>query len=903
MNNNLRRTIFVLFVVSALLLMIGSVSANAVDLNENLEASSDLDEGISLDDVPSSNPDNKVSNQLTISNIDEETDTSEGIGEDLSNLNSGDVVSNYEDAIINAKDSDKNLKAANNLGANSFEIKVKPLNDSVKVGEIASFEVVGISHGDSYQGIIPIYVQYNEEELHFVGYDVGVNYDIPPWMTYDMASHITHVGYVPSFWDQQKFEYNCWDIPFGEGFYFNITVNFEAKKAGYYGTNVLVDLANGFSGLNRTTITDVPPEFILENKVLTPLVNVGDTVAFEFFGRNIGGPFTDQYVPINIQYDEKELHCIGYAIGVNPDVPDMDFTNNYQVNPGFDGTYDNIQVLYDCGRNFATGHCFNFTLFFRVVNDENPTPGCHAYMFPGSDLFVEATNTTRINPESSLKLLLAKDDESTLGEIITLDGNHEVTFTKTAKQQFVNPGDAVDFVVYLENTGEGAIRCPNGILTLYDYYPTDGFVYVSAEVDSESTHAEDISVRKIADGYVQITRRVQNSLFNPGEILKVVLHFTAQKNGILCNHMFFNDLKEKNHITGSVVSGKPDLNLTKTVQEDEVELNGDVFFDIVVENNGKIPYYDHANQLHKLIIEDVYPDALVYVGYKDVVMTQDKGTIEVDNSTPGTLKIIYTFDDEKWHPDTERRFEPGQLIKVTLQFKAVDYGTLVNNASVYWNYKDWGKKASLSKSDDAKVTVREPKFTIEKIASSDEVKVGEMVTFKIVYTNTGTKNLTGVYIIDNEYSEGLEYSDFSDKSLWTFDGKDTWKYNGVLGVGESAVLELTFKATSTGEKTNTAVAGNDFNNESNSTDSVLVKDNDTNPLGNPNDDEEDIPEDGDTHEDEDVPDETSDSDKEISGDKPSPVKKLANIPATGNPLFVLIICLLSLCFVPLRGKK
>ena len=87
MNNNLRRTIFVLFVVSALLLMIGSVSANAVDLNENLEASSDLDEGISLDDVPSSNPDNKVSNQLTISNIDEETDTSEGIGEDLSNLN------------------------------------------------------------------------------------------------------------------------------------------------------------------------------------------------------------------------------------------------------------------------------------------------------------------------------------------------------------------------------------------------------------------------------------------------------------------------------------------------------------------------------------------------------------------------------------------------------------------------------------------------------------------------------------------------------------------------------------------------------------------------------------------------------------------------------------------------
>ena len=73
MGNNFKRILILLFVVSALLLMIGSVSANDVDLNNNLETSLDLDDGLSVDDSLISNPDNKVSNQLAISNIDDET--------------------------------------------------------------------------------------------------------------------------------------------------------------------------------------------------------------------------------------------------------------------------------------------------------------------------------------------------------------------------------------------------------------------------------------------------------------------------------------------------------------------------------------------------------------------------------------------------------------------------------------------------------------------------------------------------------------------------------------------------------------------------------------------------------------------------------------------------------------
>ena len=131
----------------------------------------------------------------------------------------------------------------------------------------------------------------------------------------------------------------------------------------------------------------------------------------------------------------------------------------------------------------------------------------------------------------------------------------------------------------------------------------------------------------------------------------------------------------------------------------------------------------------------------------------------------------------------------------------------------------------------------------------------------------------------------MVYSDFSDKSLWTFDGKDTWYYNDVLPVGESAVLELTFEATTPGEKTNTAIGGHNVTDDtSEANDTVLVKE--ETKLESP----------------EEEPEETPDGVDAISGEK-APVKKIANIPPAGNPLFVLLISLMSLCFVSLRGKK
>ena len=86
MNNKVKQVLVLLFVVSTLLIMIGSVSANTDNLNENLEASITLNDDLSAVPEVDSGADEDVSNQLTISNIDEQTNGSSSLGATLIRL-------------------------------------------------------------------------------------------------------------------------------------------------------------------------------------------------------------------------------------------------------------------------------------------------------------------------------------------------------------------------------------------------------------------------------------------------------------------------------------------------------------------------------------------------------------------------------------------------------------------------------------------------------------------------------------------------------------------------------------------------------------------------------------------------------------------------------------------------
>jgi uncharacterized repeat protein (TIGR01451 family) len=258
---------------------------------------------------------------------------------------------------------------------------------------------------------------------------------------------------------------------------------------------------------------------------------------------------------------------------------------------------------------------------------------------------------------------------------------------------------------------------------------------------------------------------------------------------------------------------EPDINLTKRCLNSSVELNDLVYYEIYVENTGNISYFDHENAYgtQYLIIEDIYPEGLAY---QDCILNPDKngndwtGNLESVNDTGDRVIIKYK---------TWEGWEPGSTINITLIFKAVNYGKLVNKAHIYWHWKDWGPKESqkeIELDDEAETVVGPATFSIEKISNYKVAKVGDIVSFSIVYTNTGNKTISGAYIIDKEFSEGLKFYDYSNKEDWTYiKAENKWIYNGDLEAGQSATLELLFEALTVGQKSNTAAAGHSGSNE------------------------------------------------------------------------------------------
>lgn len=494
----------------------------------------------------------------------------------------------------------------------------------------------------------------------------------------------------------------------------------------------------------------------------------------------------------------------------------------------------------------------------------------------------------------------AKDSESSLAE------NHLGTtsfyISKTALTPVVKVGDDVYFEIFVQNDDWYNWQTYYGSINVQDWFDDSELEYIDFTPNPgpdgnayESLYSESV----LEDEW---GKRIQISYngwygFQVGYSFNFTVHFKALKEGELKNsaQIWWLDNYWQSHEVwaySSVLVGEPGLNLTKTAQEKVVKLNDDVYFEIYLENNGTLPYTDQY-----IYINDWFDEGLEYVDY--TVNPDENGNLWeqnyvfaglVEDETYGNRLVVMYNAYNNW--------VPGSSLNFTVHFKATKNGVLNNHAQVWWKWKSWGEDDNhewIEEWGNDSVIVGEPKFTLEKISNYESVKVGDLVSFTIIYTNTGTLNLTGVYITDNEYTNGIVYYDYSDKDSWTFDGTDTWYYNYELEPGESASLELTFQATTAGEKNNTATAGHNVTNETlNSTDTVLVVDEDSDTPEDPDEIDEDEDPDEIDEEDDSQNNETSQSNKII---------KAVSIPVVGNPLFILLISLISLCFVPLRFKK
>jgi hypothetical protein len=165
-------------------------------------------------------------------------------------------------------------------------------------------------------------------------------------------------------------------------------------------------------------------------------------------------------------------------------------------------------------------------------------------------------------------------------------------------------------------------------------------------------------------------------------------------------------------------------------------------------------------------------------------------------------------------------------------------------------------------------------MSVRKITLDTQVEVGDIVSFVIVVENTGDCELTGVYVIDNDYSDGLEYLYMESDDDWIDEGNGRFTLARTLGIGESASLTVVFEATSAGFKVNNVTAGNSLTNE------TVKSSNTTNVT-------EEVPE----------PDVPVVPDVPHKHHVPKHVKP--DTHATGNPIVLLLLAL----FVPLLRRK
>jgi uncharacterized repeat protein (TIGR01451 family) len=194
---------------------------------------------------------------------------------------------------------------------------------------------------------------------------------------------------------------------------------------------------------------------------------------------------------------------------------------------------------------------------------------------------------------------------------------------------------------------------------------------------------------------------------------------------------------------------------------------------------------------------------------------------------------------------------------------------------------DGNRIVNLTKSEGNFTIMIEPEYhpdmSVRKITLDKKVRVGQQVSFRIVVKNTGDCNLTGVYVIDREYSEGLVFDHMLPNNDWTYVGDGKFVYGKTLGVGESASFIVVFNTTSVGFKVNSVIAGNNITNDTvNSTNTTRVV-NDTVPN---------------------VP---------VNATPKHPVPHKHHVPkhvkqdkyATGNPIALLLLAL----FIPLIRRK
>lgn len=282
-----------------------------------------------------------------------------------------------------------------------------------------------------------------------------------------------------------------------------------------------------------------------------------------------------------------------------------------------------------------------------------------------------------------------------------------------------------------------------------------------------------------------------------------------------------------------------------------VVFNGnDAKFNITVMNNG------NCNLTGIFVRDNDFSNGLIYKSFES------------------TYNWIYNPENNTWILNDT--LEPNQTADLTIIFTTNQSGVLVNNVSS-------GVGNYVFSNSSNNTTAYTPNMTVVKIANDPVVFVGNLTSFTIVVTNTGDYNLTGVYVVESNYT-GLNYVGFNGDNWVKND--NVFTYLNTLGIGQSANFTVIFNTVKPGNYTNIVIAGSNetVNITTNNTTSVKENktDNNTNHTNN----------------------KTNKNNHSNTVDHNSE-KNLTGIaqgtPATGLPIVAFLIALLCL-LIPRRRK-
>lgn len=359
-----------------------------------------------------------------------------------------------------------------------------------------------------------------------------------------------------------------------------------------------------------------------------------------------------------------------------------------------------------------------------------------------------------------------------------------ICVSKEADNNYMNYGDEGDFVITYQNTGETEL---DGI-TLHDTLPV-GMEFVSAEDDMcRVLTPEELAQYgpAVYDSNRDTVRCESPNVLRPRE--KATFRFTIK-------------IRDDAPAGDSVVNEVSSL-LSEEVQGDVSACTEEVFINlpkpsVIVEKETKSPadrtmvLGDDAetpedNVRFLITVTNNGPTKLVKVPLYDKFYADDYEFVsanpspDTDEYIPAARPLVKLF----WNDLGE--LNPGESTVVEVVLRALETHSadkLINYTKVEDAVDENGILLDSNIDDDyviieGSILGEQLNFNIVKtLVTENPTKEGEVVKFHIVITNTGTKTIEKIKLVDDYDTNYLEFTDFSakishDSSLYSVNAED-----------------------------------------------------------------------------------------------------------------------------------